>query len=73
LARSAILSWQQFRQLIKNQSPILITHRLSTVKMADRIYVMERGSVVEGGTHDELMQIDGTYAQMFETQAQNYR
>ncbi|NEO76411.1 ABC transporter ATP-binding protein [Moorena sp. SIO4G3] len=65
--------FQKFRQLIKDQAAILISHRLSTVKMADRIYVMDKGSITESGTHEELMQLDGTYAYLFETQAQNYR
>ena len=65
--------FNKFRQLIKNQAAILITHRLATVKMADRIYVMHRGEVVESGTHQELMSLRGKYAYMFETQAQNYR
>lgn len=65
--------FQQFRQLIQNQSAILISHRLSTVKMADRIYVVDRGTIVEQGTHTELMQLNGRYAHLFETQAQNYR
>ncbi|NEO24039.1 MAG: ABC transporter ATP-binding protein, partial [Moorea sp. SIO4A5] len=63
----------KFRELIEDQAAILITHRLSTVKMADRIYVMDQGSIVESGTHAELMQLDGTYAHLFETQAKNYR
>jgi ATP-binding cassette, subfamily B, bacterial len=65
--------FNQFRQLIKDQAAILITHRLSTVKMADCIYVMDQGSIVESGTHDQLMQQRGSYAHLFETQAQNYR
>ncbi|MDJ0798457.1 MAG: ABC transporter ATP-binding protein [Calothrix sp. MO_167.B12] len=65
--------FEQFRQLIKHQAAILISHRLSTVKMADRIYVMDNGSITESGSHDELMQLGGLYANLFETQAQNYR
>lgn len=65
--------FEKFRQLIKNQAAILISHRLSTVKMADRIYVMTNGSIVESGTHDELIQLGATYAHLFETQAQQYR
>ena len=65
--------FKKFRELIQDQSAILITHRLSTVKMADRIYVMDNGSIVESGTHEELMQLQQSYAHLFETQAQNYR
>jgi ATP-binding cassette, subfamily B, bacterial len=65
--------FKQFRALIKDQAAILITHRLSTVKMADCIYVMDQGSIVERGTHQELIEQRGTYAHLFETQAQNYR
>ncbi|MBH8562240.1 ABC transporter ATP-binding protein [Nostoc sp. CENA67] len=65
--------FQKFRQLIKNQAAILISHRLSTVKMADHIYLMEHGRIVENGTHEELMQLGGSYAHLFEIQAKNYR
>jgi ATP-binding cassette, subfamily B, bacterial len=65
--------FSKFRELIKEQAAILITHRLSTVRIADRIYVMDQGAIVENGTHRELMQKQGKYAYLFETQAQNYR
>jgi ATP-binding cassette subfamily B protein len=65
--------FQKFRQLVKGRMAILISHRLSTVKMADCIYVLENGRIVESGTHDELVQHGGTYARLFETQAQHYR
>jgi ATP-binding cassette subfamily B protein len=65
--------FQKFRQLLKGQMAILISHRLSTVKMADRIYVLEKSKIVESGTHQELMQLDGTYAHLFAIQAQHYR
>lgn len=65
--------FQQFRELIQDQSAILISHRLSTVKMADYIYVMSDGRMVEEGSHTSLMTLDGMYASMFNTQAQNYR
>ena len=63
----------KFRQLIGDRTAILISHRLSTVKMADCIYVMERGAIVESGTHKQLIQLNGLYAKMFETQALNYQ
>ncbi|MGB3787632.1 MAG: ABC transporter ATP-binding protein [Phormidesmis sp.] len=65
--------FSQFRELIKDQAAILITHRLSTVKMADRIYVMEQGRIVESGCHDDLLSQQGLYASLFEIQARNYR
>jgi len=65
--------FEKFRQLLEGQSAILISHRLSTIKMADRIYLLEHGTITESGTHQELMQLGGTYAHLFETQAQHYR
>lgn len=65
--------FSRFRELIEDQAAILITHRLATVKMADFIYVMHDGEIVESGTHRDLMSLQGKYAHMFETQAQNYR
>ncbi|OCQ99486.1 ABC transporter ATP-binding protein [Nostoc sp. MBR 210] len=65
--------FEKFRQLIQNQAAILISHRLSTVKMADRIYVMENGTIIESGTHNELIQMGNRYAYLYETQAQQYR
>ena len=52
---------------------LLISHRFSTVRKADRILVLENGTIVEQGSHDELIRISGRYAGMFELQAANYR
>ena len=65
--------FQKFRQLIQGQTAILISHRLSTIKMSDHIYFLENGKIIESGTHQELMQLGGHYAHLFETQAQHYR
>jgi len=65
--------FRKFRELLEDQAAVLVTHRLSTVKMADCIYVLENGRIVESGPHDALIALDGVYAQLFETQAQNYR
>ncbi|MEB3119997.1 MAG: ABC transporter ATP-binding protein [Snowella sp.] len=65
--------FQKFRQLIQGQTAILISHRLSTVKMSDHIYFLENGKIIENGTHQELMQLGDRYAHLFETQAQHYR
>jgi ATP-binding cassette subfamily B protein len=65
--------FQRFARLAEGRTAILISHRLSTVRMADRIYVLDRGRLVESGTHDELMQRRAKYAQLFDLQAQAYR
>jgi len=65
--------FKRFRQLIAGRSAVLISHRFSTVRMADTIYVMEGGRIIEHGAHDELVRLGGTYARMFEIQAQHYR
>jgi len=65
--------FQKFHRLAEGRAAILISHRLSTVRMADRIYVLEDGRIVESGTHDELVHRGGRYAYLFETQAQYYR
>ena len=52
---------------------VLISHRFSTVRMADRIIVLENGGVVEEGTHEELLARGGLYAELFAMQAAGYR
>jgi ATP-binding cassette subfamily B protein len=52
---------------------ILISHRLSTVRMVDRILVLENGQIVEQGHHEQLIKTGGGYAEMFELQAASYR
>jgi ATP-binding cassette subfamily B protein len=65
--------FQNFRKVASGRIAILISHRFSTVRMADRIYVLKDGRIIEGGTHEELVSVGGTYARLFETQAQYYR
>jgi ATP-binding cassette subfamily B protein len=72
-ARAEYELFKQFRQLAEGHTTILISHRLSTVKMADRIYVLDDGRIVESGTHDQLMRAGGHYETMYETQARQYR
>ena len=72
-ARAEYEVFKRFRQLAEGRTVILISHRFSTVRMADRIFVLEDGRIIESGTHDELVRLSGTYARLFETQAQYYR
>ena len=65
--------FQGFRQLVSGRTAILISHRFSTVRMADRIFVLKRGSVIENGSHEELIDRRGVYADLFERQARSYR
>ncbi len=65
--------FNQFRQLVQDKMALLISHRFSTIKMADRILVLSQGQLIESGTHNELMQKQGLYAHLYETQAQQYR
>ena len=65
--------FRQFRRLAEGRTAILISHRLSTVKMADRIYVLDDGRIVESGTHEQLVRKGGRYGSLFEIQAQHYR
>lgn len=55
-----------------DKTVIFISHRLSTTKNADRIFMMEKGKIIESGSHDELMQLNGKYAEMFNLQAEKY-
>jgi ATP-binding cassette subfamily B protein len=63
----------RIRELAKDKTAILISHRFSTVRMADRILVIEGGRIVEQGSHDELVALGGRYARLFELQARGYR
>jgi ATP-binding cassette, subfamily B, bacterial len=72
-ARTEYEIFQNFKALTERKMAILISHRFSTVRMADRIAVIEEGHVTELGTHEELLRREGTYAQLFSMQAEGYR
>ena len=72
-ARSELQVFERFAELTEGKMALLISHRFSTVRMADRIVVLEGGRLVEEGNHAQLMALGGRYAAMFEMQAASYR
>ncbi len=72
-ARSEFEVFERFAELTFGKMALLISHRFSTVRMADRIVVLEAGRLVEEGSHDQLVGLGGRYAVMFEMQAASYR
>jgi ABC-type multidrug transport system fused ATPase/permease subunit len=72
-AEQEYLIFQHFRSLTEGRLSILISHRFSSVRMMDRIIVLDGGSIVEIGSHDELLLHNGIYSKLFSTQAQGYR
>ena len=65
--------FEHFRKLTHNRIAILISHRFSTVRMADQIIVIQDGRIIERGNHEQLIAADGHYAHLFSLQAQGYR
>lgn len=72
-ARSEYEVFQRFSELTENKSAILISHRFSTVRMANRILVLHKGEIQEIGTHEALLEKGGQYAELFQLQAMGYR
>ena len=71
LAESEV--FEKFAELTKDRMAIFISHRLSTVRMADRILLLSQGKITEDGTHEQLLEAEGQYAKLFEIQAASYR
>ena len=65
--------FSHFRALTKGKTALFISHRFSTVRLADRIFVLENGTILESGSHGELMHLNGRYAELFNLQAEAYR
>lgn len=72
-AQSEYDVYLRFHELTRGKSTLLISHRFSTVKMADKIIVLEHGGIIEQGSHDDLMALGGTYARLYKLQADRYR
>jgi ATP-binding cassette subfamily B protein len=72
-ARAEYEVFRRFKELSAGKTAVLISHRFSSVRMADRILVLERGRIEASGTHQELLAAGGRYAELFELQAAGYR
>jgi ATP-binding cassette subfamily B protein len=72
-ARAEYQVFQRFTELTKGKMAVLISHRFSTVRMADRILVLEQGQIIEDGSHEALLSRPGTYAELFNLQAAGYK
>jgi ATP-binding cassette, subfamily B, bacterial len=72
-ARAEFEVFQRFKELSRGRTAVLISHRFSSVRMADRIFVLSEGKVEASGTHEELVARPGLYSELFELQAQGYR
>lgn len=72
-ARAEYEVFERFAELTKGKTAVLISHRFSTVRMADRILVLEKGELKEIGSHAELLNLKGRYAELFNLQAMGYR
>jgi len=72
-ARAEYEVFQRFAELTKGKTAVLISHRFSTVRMADRILVLDKGQQIELGSHEELLHKNGRYAELFHLQAQGYK
>lgn len=71
-ARAESTLFDRMRELLAGRSVLLISHRFSSVRTADRIYVLDHGKVVEHGSHEQLMELGGRYAELFTLQAASY-
>ncbi len=73
IAKAEYHLFKKFEQLTKNKITILISHRFSTVRMANKIIVIDKGKLIEQGSHTELLRKRGHYAELFRMQAEGYQ
>lgn len=72
-ARAEYEIFARMKELTRGKMAVFISHRFSTVRLADRIFVLENGTISEAGSHEDLLTLDGTYAELFNLQAAAYR
>ena len=72
-ARAEYEVFQRFSKITEKKSAVLISHRFSTARLADRILVLESGQILEMGTHEELLSLKGRYNELFQLQARGYK
>ena len=65
--------YQKYMEMVKGRTSVFISHRLASTRFCDRILLLEGGTIIEQGTHDELIRQNGRYAQLFEIQGKYYR
>ena len=65
--------YKKYMEMVEGRTSIFISHRLASTRFCDRILLLEDGTIIEQGTHDELIRLNGRYAQLFEIQGKYYR
>ena len=71
-SESEVLIQEAMEEVMKNKTCIVIAHRLSTIRKMDKIVVMEKGNIIEKGSHNELLNLNGTYARLWNLQSDGF-